>query len=187
MVHPSDDDPQRLLRLLALKRYEVPPPGFFDRLPSRVLVSIRAGTEVAEKSRWQLLLDVIRGEPMIAGSYAALGVGALLFGVSVFQMAVDTDAASMAGTGLSGPGAVIPSPGMFMAVSAPDPALPSPPMPASVVLRIAPHSSLRGMESGVELGGFGSRVHAFGSPSDYRLDGHGRVIPVQYLIPSDGR
>lgn len=87
----SDDETQRLLRLLALKRHEVPPPGFFDRLPARVLVNIRAGTEMPDRPWWERVLDLVRHEPMVAGSYAALGVGAALFGVSVFQMALDPE------------------------------------------------------------------------------------------------
>lgn len=90
-THLSDDEAQRLLRLLALKRHEVPPPGFFDRLPARVLLNIRAGTEMPDRAWWERALDLIRHEPMVAGSYAALGVGAALFGVSVFQMALDPE------------------------------------------------------------------------------------------------
>lgn len=88
--HPHSHD-ERLLRLLALKRYEVPPPGFFDALPGRVLVNIRAGTELPEFSWWERLWNRVLEEPMVAGSYAALGVGVMLFGTSVFQMAVESE------------------------------------------------------------------------------------------------
>jgi len=86
---PSDDE-QRLLRLLALKRYETPPPGFFDYLPRRILVSVRAGVELEDLPWWERLRRLILHEPMVAGSYAALGLGALLFGVSVFETARGT-------------------------------------------------------------------------------------------------
>ena len=86
---PSDDE-QRLLRLLALKRYETPPPGFFDHLPRRILVSVRAGVELEDASWWERLRHLILREPMVAGSYAALGLGAVLFGVSVFETARGT-------------------------------------------------------------------------------------------------
>ena len=89
---PSDEE-QRLLRLLALKRHEVPPPGFFDQLPRRILVSVRAGVELEEKPWWEKLRDLIVTEPMVAGSYMALGLGALLFGVSVFETARDAGSA----------------------------------------------------------------------------------------------
>jgi hypothetical protein len=83
---PSEDE-QRLLRLLTLKRYETPPPGFFDQLPRRVLLSVRAGVELEELPWWERLRALLLREPMVAGSYAALGLGALLFGVSVFETA----------------------------------------------------------------------------------------------------
>lgn len=116
-THLSDDEAKRLLRLLALKRHEIPPPGFFDRLPGRILLSIRAGTEVPDRSWWESLWELVRREPMVVGSYAALGVGAALFGVSVFQMALETDPPS--NTGFQG---LLP-----------------PPQPSSVFLSASPH------------------------------------------------
>ncbi len=92
MVPNSDESEQRLLRLLALKRHETPPPGFFDRLPHRILINIRASTEMAERPWWQRIWNDIIQHPMVAGSYAALGVGALLFGISVLEVATDREA-----------------------------------------------------------------------------------------------
>lgn len=85
-------DPQdRLRQLLALKRHEVPPPRFFDELPRRVIVSIRAGSRPADGPWWQRLWQTVVGEPMVSVSYAALGVGALVFGTSVFQLAIEPE------------------------------------------------------------------------------------------------
>lgn len=101
---PQSDGPeQRLLRLLALKRHELPPPGFFDRLPGRILVSIRAGSEVADVPWWSRLWQSIRQEPMVSASYAALGVGVMLFGFSVFETARESAPAtfSLQGTATS--------------------------------------------------------------------------------------
>lgn len=92
MPTPPDDVDSRLVRLLALKRREVPPPCFFEHLPRRILASIRAGSEIEEVSWWRRLVRTLAHEPMAAGAYAALGVGALLFGTSVFQMALDSEA-----------------------------------------------------------------------------------------------
>lgn len=119
--HPQSHD-ERLLRLLALKRHEVPPPGFFEALPGRVLVNIRAGTELPEFSWWERLWNRVLEEPMLAGSYAALGVGVMLFGTSVFQMAVEPE--SPAPVALHG--MVHGAPGLQYAADpgfAPDPAL----------------------------------------------------------------
>ncbi len=88
-MQPPDDAEQRLVRLLALKRHEIPPPGFFDQLPVRILVNLRAGTEVVEIPWWTRAWRVLIHEPMIGLSYAALGVGAVLFGISVLETAID--------------------------------------------------------------------------------------------------
>jgi hypothetical protein len=88
-MQPPDDAEQRLVRLLAFKRHETPPPGFFDQLPVRILVNLRAGSEVSEIPWWTRAWRVLVHEPMIGLSYAALGMGAVLFGISVLETAVD--------------------------------------------------------------------------------------------------
>lgn len=88
-MHPPDDAEQRLARLLAIKRHELPPPGFFDRLPVRILVNLRAGTEVEDAPWWERAWRAVVHQPMVGVSYAALGVGALVFGVSVLETAID--------------------------------------------------------------------------------------------------
>jgi hypothetical protein len=102
MVPDPDEATQKLLRLLALKRHELPPSGFFGRLPHRVLLQIRA--DAGDGPWWRRFWDAIAREPMVAGSYAALGAGALVFGVSVFQMALDQDGPAFVGLeGMSAP------------------------------------------------------------------------------------
>lgn len=90
-MEPSSQNTRDLLRLLALKRHETPPPGFFDRLPNRILVNIRAGSEVSDLPWWNRLWEFLVREPMVASSYTALAMGAALFGISVFQTAVETE------------------------------------------------------------------------------------------------
>jgi hypothetical protein len=130
---PLDEANQRLQRLLALKRHERPPPGFFERLPNRILVNIRAGTEMEEHPWWSYLFGGILREPMIAGSYAALGIGALLFGVSVFQMAIDPGE-PLAGVPLDG--MAVPAPGV--------PMTPIGNLPSGVIYRVTP-AALQGL------------------------------------------
>ncbi len=191
MAQPSDDDTQRLLQLLALKRHEVPPPGFFDRMPSRIIVSIRAGTEVSDRTTWQALLSMIRGEPMIAGSYAALGIGALLFGVSVFQMAVDSDVPALAGPSLA-PTAANANSGLFMATSewepGPSSLAPSPNLPGGLIFKVTPAAHQRATALGGTTAGLGapSGSYFLGDPADFRMDPPARVVPVGYT-PGAGR
>ena len=88
-MYPPEDAEKRLLRLLALKRHELPPPGFFDQLPSRILVSLRAGSEISELSWWDRVWQTVVQQPMVGLSYATLGIGAVLFGISVLETALD--------------------------------------------------------------------------------------------------
>ncbi|MCC7376939.1 MAG: hypothetical protein IT581_19930 [Verrucomicrobiales bacterium] len=131
MLPSPDDDIQRLLRALALKRHESPPPGFFDTLPHRILVSIRAGTEMSERGFWERLWLTILREPMVAGSYAALGLGAMVFGVSVFQMAVEHE--NHGGVGLEE--LATTTPGMLLT--------PPSQLPGGIIYRVAPAEYLR--------------------------------------------
>lgn len=88
-MYPPEDAEKRLVRLLSLKRHELPPPGFFDQLPSRILVSLRAGSEISELSWWEKVWQTVVQQPMVGLSYATLGVGAVLFGISVLETAID--------------------------------------------------------------------------------------------------
>lgn len=63
-----------LRRMLALKRHEAPPPGFFDDLPERVRAGIRC--DAAERARpwWQRLATRPGWRPALAGACALGGV-----------------------------------------------------------------------------------------------------------------
>ncbi|HZT23777.1 MAG TPA: hypothetical protein VFB55_12800 [Verrucomicrobiae bacterium] len=80
---------QALRQLLALKRHEVPPPGYFDRFSGEVLARIRAGEtggrdNLAERLPWLVrLLQALESQPAFAGALASalclLLVGGLLY------------------------------------------------------------------------------------------------------------
>ena len=84
MYHDSENFDQ-LRRLLALKRYEQPPPGYFQNFPGRVIARIRAGERAEESSAvWRLFWEApwlqrvwaaIETKPILAG---AVGVAACL-------------------------------------------------------------------------------------------------------------
>lgn len=82
----STPDPYSPLpKLLALKRFEVPPPGFFERFSDRVLFNIKAGSALRDDSWWERLVRMLREQPMLAGSYAVLTLGGILFGLSLYH------------------------------------------------------------------------------------------------------
>ncbi len=72
----GDADPfESLRRLLALKRHEQPPPGYFQNFSSRVIARIEAG-ETGEESRgvrtWlQWMWAPIEQRPVFAGAFGA--------------------------------------------------------------------------------------------------------------------
>lgn len=113
---PPPREHERLLRLLALKRHEVPPPGYFDRFADRVVLQIKAGQAPAAEAWWIRLRDWLRAEPALASSYAMLLAGGMFFLLSLYHLADHEGAsglslpASMPAPAMSsGPGEVSPS------------------------------------------------------------------------------
>src|SRR5215813_2226334 len=70
-----------LQRLLALKRHEQPPPGYFNRFPREVMARIKAGEnggEIGYDASWlQRLLGMFELKPVFAGAFGA-GVCAMV-------------------------------------------------------------------------------------------------------------
>jgi hypothetical protein len=84
-----------LRRLLALKRHETPPPGYFNNFSSQVMARIRAGeTEAAAGLLGRLfasmpgllnLLQALETRPVFAGGFATVLCALLLFGAVIAQ------------------------------------------------------------------------------------------------------
>jgi len=82
---------ESLRRLLALKRHEMPPPGFFDNFSRRVIARIRAGEaetpaslskRLSEQVPWLLkFLQAFEAKPVFAGAYASALCLLLIAGV----------------------------------------------------------------------------------------------------------
>lgn len=89
-----NSDPENfesLRRLLALKRHEQPPPGYFNQFSSRVIAGIRAaeGHEPASAwagwfarvSWWQRLIAALEAKPGVAGAFGAATCALLISGI----------------------------------------------------------------------------------------------------------
>jgi hypothetical protein len=81
-MSPESENFESLRRLLALKRHEQPPPGYFDKFSSRVLARIEAGEAgagyaTAGAGWWQRLRMAFEAKPIFAGAFGA-GICAVL-------------------------------------------------------------------------------------------------------------
>lgn len=86
---------ESLCRLLALKRHEVPPPGYFNGFSRQVLARIRAGEAEVAAGSWERLLagmpwlvrwlQGLETKPVFAGGFAAALCLLLAFGAVVAQ------------------------------------------------------------------------------------------------------
>ncbi len=91
---PESEEFQALRRLLKLKRYEQPPPGFFQDFPSQVLARIRSDKLVAPESLWERLswevpwlvrlIESFQTRPALATGFGA-AVCALLIGGLIYS------------------------------------------------------------------------------------------------------
>ncbi len=85
-MNESENNFESLRRLLALKRHEIPPPGYFNNFPRQVMSRIRAG-ETAESRgiaglSWLLkFLQVFEAKPAFASAFASSLCLLLLLGI----------------------------------------------------------------------------------------------------------
>jgi hypothetical protein len=87
----SENNFEMLRRLLALKRHEIPPPGYFNRFSGEVIARIRAGEANAPTSLfgklfaeapWLMrLLQAFEFKPAFAGAFASMLCLLLVFGI----------------------------------------------------------------------------------------------------------
>jgi hypothetical protein len=84
-MNPESEDFDALRRLLALKRYEQPPPGYFNRFPRDVMARIKAGEHggaIGLESSWlQRLLSVFDVKPVFAGAFGTVVCAFVISGV----------------------------------------------------------------------------------------------------------
>ena len=78
----NEEQFEQLRKLLALKRHEQPPPGYFDRLPRQIISAIEA--EQARPEPWALRIwSMLQGKPAFAGAFGvamcALVIGGIFF------------------------------------------------------------------------------------------------------------
>jgi hypothetical protein len=66
---------QALLKLMALKRHELPPPGYFNRLPGNIIARIEGGD--GQLGFWERVSASFAVRPAFAYAFALAACGAL--------------------------------------------------------------------------------------------------------------
>jgi len=94
-MSPDSQDFEALRRLLALKRYEQPPPGYFVYFSRRVVARIEAGARgddpswlhslFAEASWLQRFWAALETKPVLVGAFGALVCGLFISGMIYSQ------------------------------------------------------------------------------------------------------
>src|SRR5689334_20585860 len=90
-MSPDSQDFEALRRLLALKRYEQPPPGYFIYFSRRVVARIEAGERgddpgwlpalFSEASWLQRIWAALEAKPVLVGAFGALVCGLFISGM----------------------------------------------------------------------------------------------------------
>ena len=92
---PESENFEQLRQLLALKRHETPPPGYFHHFSREVVVRIKAGEKgdgigcVAQVSWFQRIWTALDTRPVWAGAFGAAVCGFFAIGAMVASESVD--------------------------------------------------------------------------------------------------
>jgi len=89
-MNPSPEESDRLRELLALKRHELPPPGYFDLFSDKIIARIEAEGLCIRISWWQRLFPELDAKPVLACAYGLVIMGLLVIGVGVSH-SLDTE------------------------------------------------------------------------------------------------
>jgi hypothetical protein len=142
-MNDNENDFEALRRLLALKRHETPPPGYFDRFPGAVMARLRdsqsvAQDGVAERLPWLVrVIRTLEAKPAFATTFASALCLLLLAGIvfaerpegtvqPLMQSAQDSSPLNMASAASAG----LPAAPMALQkfISSTDPVFNPPPM-----------------------------------------------------------
>jgi hypothetical protein len=82
-MNSNPEDFKDLRRLLALKRHEQPPPGYFNRLSLTVAARIEAAEATQESPWWRTLFQELQPRPILVCAYGLLVCGGLLAGLGL--------------------------------------------------------------------------------------------------------
>ena len=102
-METPDDNFDQLRKLLAIKKHEVPPPGFFEDFSGKVIDRINAGE--AQPKWWQRILGGFESKPALIGAYATVMTALLVTGIHLTTQP-ETAPATTPGLAVNEPAAV---------------------------------------------------------------------------------
>ncbi len=104
-MNPEQDEFQQLRRLLVLKRYEQPPPGYFNDFSRQVIDRIIAGEQLHQDSLFERLgweapwlqrfLGLFDAKPILAGAFGVAVCSVLVAGFIYSEQAPAPEFATM--------------------------------------------------------------------------------------------
>src|SRR6516162_5777774 len=83
-MNPENENFEQLRRLLALKRHEQPPPGYFHNFSGQVIARIKAGERgdrTLDRSWLQKFFSILEAKPVYAGAFGAAVCAILISGI----------------------------------------------------------------------------------------------------------
>jgi len=84
-AHSDQDDFEQLRKLLALKRHEIPPPGYFEGLPRKVMTRVEMTELGIYSTWWEWIVASFDAKPVLACAYGFAVSGLLLLGFRLSQ------------------------------------------------------------------------------------------------------
>jgi hypothetical protein len=93
----SPEDFGNLQKLMKLKRYEQPPPGYFNTFSTCVINRLEADERVNTPARlgvWRKFLSLLETNPMAAGIFGISVCGLLISGIAYSQRGESEDSAA---------------------------------------------------------------------------------------------
>lgn len=100
MTSPQENNEfERLLVLLRLKRHELPPPGYSLRFSSNVIARIEAEGAARPQGWWRGFLARFESNPVLAGAYCVAVGGLLVVGMGFSQVLGREQVSTLPGAG----------------------------------------------------------------------------------------
>lgn len=96
-MNSNPSDFESLRKLLALKRYEQPPPGYFNRLPDQIMARLERGDE--RPAFWERFLAQFVFRPALAYGVALVAFSALTLSVMFSVKTQSPEIAQAPGSG----------------------------------------------------------------------------------------